>query len=250
MIYTELRVFQRGVDSGKMIWWIPNSRPRSSEKSRLRSSEKSGNKGPFTQGPILSHMRWEMVPDTHLQKIHGPMGGEKWSQQLSKCPIHRFIDPVDRSRLISTVDKDSPTGEYGWYQRSTPIHLRRITVDRRSSIRIRDIVVDFIDEHLWNPYNDWDWNSVFSHFLSTVYLTRLLGESCDQKNVVQKLVRNREILVVWAVGMWVHRDIWLGAKIGVSLKTEYKVLNFLVHLLRSAWSTLGQDFWKYPRSLQ
>jgi len=62
-------------------------------------------------------------------------------------PIHRFIDPVDRSRSISTVDKDSTTGEYGRYRRSMQIHLRRITVDRWWSIKNRDnFVVDFIDD--------------------------------------------------------------------------------------------------------
>jgi len=61
-------------------------------------------------------------------------------------PIHRFIDPVDRSRSISTVNKDSPTGEYGRYRRSIRIKLQRITVDRRWWIKIRNnFVVDFID---------------------------------------------------------------------------------------------------------
>ena len=91
-----------------------------------------------------------MVLDTHPPRTHGPMGGEKWSQHLSKyrCPIrvHRFIDPVDRSRSISTVNANSPAGEYGRYRRSMPIHLRRITVDRRSSIKTRDnFVVYFIN---------------------------------------------------------------------------------------------------------
>jgi len=41
----------------------------------------------------------------------------------------------------------SPAGEYGRYRRSMPIHLLRITVDRRSSIKNRDnFVVDFIDD--------------------------------------------------------------------------------------------------------
>ena len=59
-------------------------------------------------------------------------------------PIHRFID---RSRSISTVDKDSLTGEYGRYRRWTRIYLQRITVDLRWWIKIRDnFVVDFIDD--------------------------------------------------------------------------------------------------------
>jgi len=62
-------------------------------------------------------------------------------------PIHRFIDPVDRSRSISTVDKDSLTGEYGRYRRSIRIHLQRITVDRGWWIKIRhNFVVDLIDD--------------------------------------------------------------------------------------------------------
>ena len=62
-------------------------------------------------------------------------------------PIHWFIDQVDRSRSISTVAKDSHSGEYCWYRRSMPIHLRRITVDRRWSIKNWDnFVVDFIDD--------------------------------------------------------------------------------------------------------
>jgi len=57
------------------------------------------------------------------------------------------LDPVDRSRSISTVDKESPTGEYGRNRRSMPIHLRRITFDCRWSIKNRDnFVVDFIND--------------------------------------------------------------------------------------------------------
>ena len=78
-----------------------------------------------------SHVQWEMVP-TPIQIL---------------TLIHRFIDSVDRSRLISTVDADSPTGEYGRYRRSMLIHLQRITVDCGSSIKNRhNFVVDFIDD--------------------------------------------------------------------------------------------------------
>jgi len=80
---------------------------------------------------LWSHGWWEMVPTAIWMSI----------------PIHRFIDPVDRSWSISTVDKDSPTGEYGRYRRSMPIHLQRITVDRRWSIKNRDnLLVNFIDD--------------------------------------------------------------------------------------------------------
>jgi len=80
-------------------------------------------------------------------------------------PIHWFIDlvdrsrsistvdkdsltyQVDRSRSISTVDKDSPTWEYGQYWRLIPIHLRRITVNCWSSMKNwHNFVVDFIND--------------------------------------------------------------------------------------------------------
>jgi len=99
---------------------------------------------------------------------YGPISDEKWS----RTHIYRdkkvmvpwvvrngpnsylnvdTIDPVDRSRSISTVDKDSPTGESGRYRRSMPILLRRITVDRRWSIKNRDnFVIDFIDDTCGN----------------------------------------------------------------------------------------------------
>ena len=67
-------------------------------------SEKSGKKG-----------LWHMVPYGIWMLI----------------PIHWFINPVNRSQLILTVDKDSPTGEYGRYWRSLRIHLQRITMDRQ-----------------------------------------------------------------------------------------------------------------------
>jgi len=47
--------------------------------ARPRFSEKSG---PLTYCPIWSHKWWEMVSDTHLQKSHGPIDCEKWSQQI------------------------------------------------------------------------------------------------------------------------------------------------------------------------
>ena len=78
-----------------------------------------------------SHVWWEMVPRP-IQIL---------------TPIHWFIDPFNQSRSISTVDTDLPTGEYGWYWKSMPIHLRRITVDRWLSIKNRhNFVVDLIDD--------------------------------------------------------------------------------------------------------
>ena len=68
-------------------------------------------------------------------------------------PIQRFIDQVDRSRWISTVDTESPKVEYGRYWRSTRIYLRRFTVDGglKSELILScnfagNFVVDFIDD--------------------------------------------------------------------------------------------------------
>jgi len=62
---------------------------------------------------------------------------------------------------------------------------------------------------------------------------------------------NREIVVEWTVGVWVHRDSWLGAQMGSVLppNTNAQRMSFLSHLLRSAWGTFGQDCWSFPRSL-
>ena len=102
--------------------------------ARPRFSEKSGKKRTMTYGPIWSQKWWEMVPDTHLQKSHGTMSGEKCSQHLSEC---RY-----RSSDLSTRSID-----HGRYRRSIRIHLQRITVDRRWCVEVRDnFVVDFIDD--------------------------------------------------------------------------------------------------------
>jgi len=81
--------------------------------ARPRFSEKSG---PLTYGPTWSHKWSEMVPDTYLQKSHGPIGGEKWSQQLSKC---RYL-----CTDLSTLSID--LGRYRW---SIRIHLLENTID-------------------------------------------------------------------------------------------------------------------------
>jgi len=65
---------------------------------------------------LWSHKWWEMFPDTHLQKSRGPIGREKWSQQLSKC---RYL-----STDLSTLSID-----HGRYRRSIRIHLFENTVD-------------------------------------------------------------------------------------------------------------------------
>jgi len=100
---------QKSVEIDRRCGFIP-------KKNRSISSEKSGKKGPLTHGPIWSHKWWEMVPDTYLQKSHGPMGGEKWSQQLSKC------------RYLST-DLSTRSIDHSRYRRSIRIHLLENTVD-------------------------------------------------------------------------------------------------------------------------
>ena len=126
------------------------------KKNRSISSEKSGKKGPLTYGPIWSHKWWEIVPDTHLQKSHGPMGGEKWSQQLFKC------------RYLST-DLSTQSIDHRRYRRSIRIHLLENTVDIDSRCRftygeLRSIVDGRlkIEIILWSissttPVNDLYW---------------------------------------------------------------------------------------------
>jgi len=48
-----------------------------------------------------------------------------WGKTARVSSISRLLcnRPVDRSRSIPTVDKDSPTWEYGRYRRSIRIHL-------------------------------------------------------------------------------------------------------------------------------
>jgi len=63
-----------------------------------------------------------MVPDTHLQKNHGTLGGEKWSQKLSKC---QYLSTDLSTRLI----------DHGRYPQSIRIHLLENTVDIDSRCR-------------------------------------------------------------------------------------------------------------------
>jgi len=64
----------------------------------------------MTYGPVWSQKWSEMVPDTHIQKSHGLMSGEKWSQHLSECR--------GRSTNLSTWSMD-----HCRYQRLIRIHL-------------------------------------------------------------------------------------------------------------------------------
>ena len=127
-------------------------------------------------------------------------------------PIHRFNDPVDRTRSISTVDKDSPTGEYD-YRRSIRIHLKRIMVDRRLSIKNRDnFVVDFIDDTCGQLLRR---HSAISLFLDgCVRICRILR--CSEVAAFQAwfaaLIANTDICIsqclltpVWMLaGFWKH----------------------------------------------
>ena len=135
-------------------------------------SEKSGKKGPWLMvlyGPrsdekwsqihiykrVMVHEWWEMVPTSI------------WMSIL----IHWFINPVNRSRLMLTVDKDSPTREYGQYWRSIRIHLQRITLDRWWWIKIRDNFFGrFHRRHLWKL----DGNLTVKGYFWTTFLYKII----------------------------------------------------------------------------
>jgi len=71
-----------------------------------------------------------MVLDTHLQKNHGPMVRQIYSQQLFKC------------RYLST-DLSTRSIDHDWYQRLIRIHLLENTVD--------------IDGRCWITYGELRW---------------------------------------------------------------------------------------------
>ena len=95
---TEPRVFQRGVDGARIAALaLPCvilqtlcllARPRFSEKSGKRTID------------LWSHRWWEMVPDTHPPRIHGPMYGEEWSQLLPNIDTYPPIYQPGRSVTI------------------------------------------------------------------------------------------------------------------------------------------------------
>jgi len=68
---------------------------------------------PMVPYGLISDEKWSR---THLQKIHGTMGGQKWSQQVSKC---RYL-----STALSIWSID-----HSRYRRSIRIHLLENTVD-------------------------------------------------------------------------------------------------------------------------
>jgi len=78
---------------------------------------------------------------------------------------------------------------------------------------------------------------------------------CWQKmrgHLGKKLHGNREIVVKRAVGVWVHRDSWLGAQMGSVLEpnTNAQRMLLLSHLLRSAWYPLVPNCWSFLHSPQ
>ena len=79
---------------------------------------------------LWSHMVPEVMRDGPGYTFTKESWSHEWWEMVPTCiwmsiPIHWFIDPVDRLRSISTVDKDSPNWDYGRYRRSIRIHLRR-----------------------------------------------------------------------------------------------------------------------------
>ena len=58
--------------------------------------------------------------------------------------------------------------------------------------------------------------------------------------------------VEWAVGVWVHRDNWLGPQMGSVLEpnTNAQRMLLLSCLLRSAWYPLVPNCWSFPHSSQ
>jgi len=81
-------------------------------------------------------------------------------------PINR---PVSWSRSISTVGLVPPMGQHDWYWWSVRLHLRRITVDRWSSIIDQDnFVIGWTDDTCANfVFNkvvpSWIWTKLFRH---------------------------------------------------------------------------------------
>jgi len=70
----------------------------------------------MTYGPTWSQKWWEMVPDTHLQKCHGPMIGQNWSQHISE-------------RQYQSTDLSTRSIDHGRYRWSIRIQLPENTVD-------------------------------------------------------------------------------------------------------------------------
>jgi len=63
-----------------------------------------------------------------------------------------------------------------------------------------------------------------------------------------KLHRNREIVGIWAVRVWVHRDTWSGRQLVSVLEpnTNAQRLSLLSHLLCTPWANLGKKLLQLP----
>ena len=86
--------------------------------------------------------QWSTKKSMVLQVVRN--GPNTYTNIDTNPPINR---PVGLPRSISTVGSIPPTGEHGRYRWSVRLHLRRITVDRRSSIIDRDnFVIDSTDD--------------------------------------------------------------------------------------------------------
>jgi len=72
---------------------------------------RSRGKGPLTYGRIGGE-KWSRTP-IHQEFMVPCMVRNGHNTFQISTPIHRFINPVDRSQSISTVDADSPTENYG-----------------------------------------------------------------------------------------------------------------------------------------
>ena len=82
---------------------------------------------PITFTPLPAAARERGNSRIRIQNV--TFSVESSTAQVSSIGRLLFNRPVDRSRSILTVDKDSPPGEYGRYRRSIRIHLRRIAVN-------------------------------------------------------------------------------------------------------------------------
>jgi len=137
-IATTVEFRTKSVEIDRRCGFIP-------KKSVDRVFPRSRKKGSLTYGPI-GGKKWSR---THIhQEVMVPClvsNGPNTYPNIDTCPP--ICRPGRSITVDIAVDADSPTGEYRRYRRSMPLHLRRITVDRRLSIKNRhNVVVDFIDD--------------------------------------------------------------------------------------------------------
>jgi len=98
-------------------------------------------------------------------------------------------------------------------------------------------------EFFWQIFSDFSLKQIVSACFSPVYYTALGVSKCPSLfwSAREKIPGNREIAVEWVVGVWVHRDSWLGAQIGAFLKLNTNAqgplgLSLLSDQVRSAWN--------------